>query len=326
MNRRQFIGLIGGTLAAWPFSARAQQSAMPVIGVLALTAPAKEPQYDAVFRQGLGESGFVEGKNVAIEYRWVDDRYDLLPAMLTDLVRQRVSVLVASTDPAAIAAKTIGLSIPIVFIVGGDPVQMGLVTSMNRPGANFTGTTVLNAGLLPKRLEFLHEVSPAATNFAALVNPANPNADTLSKAMLAAASTLGLQLHILSASTESDFEKVFATVAELRCGGLLIGGDPFFIGRDQQLGALTLRYAVPAITQYRDFAKGGGLMSYGGIRADVYRQAGVYAGRVLKGEKPADLPVFQATKVELVINLKTAKALGLTIPPTLLARADEVIE
>jgi putative ABC transport system substrate-binding protein len=325
MRRRDFITLLGGT-AVWPFSARAQQAAMPVIGVLALTAPAREPQYDAAFRHGLGETGFVEGNNVAIEYRWVDDRYDLLPAMLTDLVRQQVSVLVASTDPAAFAAKTMGLSIPIVFIVGGDPVQMGLVASVNRPGGNFTGATVLNAGLLPKRLEFLHEVVPAATNFAALVNPANPNADTLSEAMQAAASTLGLQLHIFHASTELDFEKVLATLAEHRYGGLLFGGDPFFIGRDQQLGALTLRHAVPAITQYRDFAKGGGLMSYGGIRADVYRQAGVYAGRVLKGEKPADLPVFQATKVELVINLKTAKVLGLTVPPTLLARADEVIE
>ena len=283
MRRRAFMTLLGSAAAAWPLAARAQHPAIPVIGFLGNMAPGKAPQLEAAFRQGLSESGFVEGMNVAIESRWVGDRYDLLPAVLTDLVRQRVALIVVTTDTAALAAKTAAAGVPIVFAIGGDPVEMGLVASMNRPGGNLTGVTGLNAALLPKKLELLHELLPAATNIAALVNPANPNAEALSKAMHAAARTLGLQLHVLRAVNEGDFDRVFATLVELRSEGLLIGGDPFLISRERQLAALALRHAVPTISNYRDFATAGGLMSYGGRRAeDLFRPAGIYAGRILK--------------------------------------------
>jgi putative ABC transport system substrate-binding protein len=314
------------SLLAAPLGARAQQPPIPLIGFLRITAPGTAPDFDAAFRQGLSDSGFFEGKNVAIESRWVDHRYDLLPATLADLVRRHVAVIVVTTDPAALAAKTVTPSVPIVFTIGGDPVEMGLVASIRRPSGNLTGVTGLNATLLPKKLELLHELVPAASNIAALVNPANPNAETLSKAMQTAARDLGLQLHVLHAANEDDFNRVFATLVQLRSGGLLIGGDPFFISRNNQLAALALRHAVPTISHYREFATAGGLMSYGGRLVDLYRPAGVYVGRILKGEKPADLPVQQSTKVDLVINLKTAKALGLTIPPSVLARTDEVIQ
>ena len=265
---------------------------------------------------------------MAIEYRWADDQNDRLPALAADLASRQVSVIAApGSTPAALAAKAASTTIPIVFFTGANPVQVGLVASLNRPGGNLTGVTSLNVEVGPKRLELLHELIPTATVVALLVNPTNPPlAETLASDLQAAARSLGLQLHVLQARTEGDFDTVFANLVKLRVGGLVIGSDIFFVSRIEQLAALTVRHAVPAIFQYREFAASGGLMSYGGSLADSFRQVGTYAGRILKGEKPADLPVQQSTKVELFINLRTAKALGLTVPPTLLARADEVIE
>jgi putative tryptophan/tyrosine transport system substrate-binding protein len=325
VNRRAFMVVVGGALA-WRHTARAQQVSKRVIGFLNFTPPDKTPDLVGAFRQGLSESGFTEDQNVEIEYRWVDDRYDLLPEVLGDLAGRHVAVIVVSTDPGALVAKKVAAAIPIVFQIGGDPVEMGLVASLGRPGGNLTGMTGMNAALLPKKLELLHQLAPASTDIAALVNPANRNAETLSKELREAAAALGLQLHILHAANEADFNKVFATLVQLRPGGLVIGGDPFFIGRNEELARLALRHAVPTISHYREFATAGGLMSYGGRLADNYHQLGVYVARILKGERPADLPVQQSTKAELVINLKTAKALGIDVPPSLLARADEVIE
>jgi len=300
---------------------------MPVIGFISVTQPGKEPHVEAAFRQGLSESGYVEGKNVAIEMRWVDDRYDLVAATLTDFVNRRVAVIVVGISPAAEAATPLATEIPVVFAVGGDPVQMGLVASMARPGGHLTGITGLNAALLPKKLELLHELVPAANSLAALMNPSLTNGEAQSKTLLDSARALGLQLHILHAANENDFGIVFAKLDQLRPGGLVIGGDPFFIGRYEQLAALAQRHAVPTVSQYREFAAAGGLMSYGGDLADdQMRPMGVYAGRILKGERAADLPVLQTTRVGLVINLKTAKAIGVSVPSSLLRRADEVIE
>jgi putative ABC transport system substrate-binding protein len=275
----------------------------------------------------LSQSGYVEGQNVIIEYRWADGQYDRLPTLAADLVRRQVTVIAATagTLPAR-AARAATTTIPIVFSLGGDPVELGLVDGFNRPGGNLTGVTTLTGELGPKRLELLHEVIPTATSVAVLVNPANSNVETFSRDMQAAARTLGLQLHILNASTERDLDTVFASLVQLRAAALLIGADPFFTSRSEQLAALTIRHAVPTIYQGREFAVAGGLMSFGGSFAESYSRAGVYTGRILKGEKPADLPVMQMTMVELVINLKTAKAIGLTVPLALLARADEVIE
>jgi putative ABC transport system substrate-binding protein len=328
MQRREFVTLLGGAAVSplvCPSSARAQQSAMPVIGFLHSGSPSEGTRYVPAFRNGLKEAGYVEGQNVTIEYRWAENQYDRLPALAADLVRRQVTVI-AANNPAALPAKAATTTIPIVFTVGFDPVAVGLVASLNRPGGNLTGITSLNLEIGPKRLELLHEVVPTATIIALLVNPTNPNAETLSRNLQAAARTLGLQLHVLHASTEHDLDSIFATLAQLRAGGLMIGPDAFFRTRSEQLAALTLRYAMPTITQYREFAAAGGLMSYGSSTADQSWQAGVYTGRILKGEKPAELPVHQASKVELIINLKTAKAFGLTVALPLLGRANEVIE
>jgi putative ABC transport system substrate-binding protein len=275
--------------------------------------------------RGLSEAGYIEGRNVAVEYRWADEQYDRLPALAADLVRRRADVI-AANQISAEAAKAATATIPIVFTTALDPVQLGLVVALNRPGGNLTGVTTLNVELLPKRIELLHQLSPTATDLALLVNSTNPSAGALSRDAHAAARSLGLHLHVLEASSESDFEPVFTKLALIRVGGLVIGPDPFFVGRSPQLAALALHKAVPTVFEFRQFVSAGGLMSYGGSLTDVYRLAGVYVGRVLKGEKPADLPVHQSTKVELMINLKTAHALGLAVPASLLARADEVIE
>jgi putative ABC transport system substrate-binding protein len=328
MRRREFISLFGAAAAMpvlAPLVARAQQAGMPVIGFLN-SASAKEYAFAAAaFREGLSETGYVEGRNVAIEYRWAEDRYDRLPALAADLVRRQVDVIVANT-PAAPLAKAATTTIPIVFLTAADPVKTRLVASLNRPGGNLTGVSILNVELGPKRLELLHGLLPRATAAALLVNPTHPAAEIVSRDLQAAAPTLGLQLHILRASSDSDFDMAFASLRQLKAAGLVIGPDAFFNSRSSQLAALTIRHAVPAISPYRSFAAAGGLMSYGGSRGEPFRQVGVYAGRILKGEKPADLPVQQSTKLELIINFKTAKALGITVPLPLLGRADEVIE
>jgi putative ABC transport system substrate-binding protein len=319
--------LLGGTIA-WPMAARAQQPAVPVIGYLGSESRDVFAGRLRAFRQGLSETGYVEGDNVAIEYRWADNQRDRFPALLADLVGRKVTVIAAVTGtPPALAAKAATTTIPIVFATAGDPVALGLVASLNRPGGNLTGVATLTVELGPKQLEVLHELVPTATIIALLVNPTNPtNAETLSRDLRAAARTLGLQLHILHASTERDFDAVFASLPRLRAGALVIGSDPFFNSRSQQLAALALRHAMPTMCPFREYAMAGGLISYGNSFADAHRQVGAYTGRILKGEKPADLPIQQSVKVELIINLKTARALGLTLPLTLLGRADEVIE
>jgi putative ABC transport system substrate-binding protein len=327
MNRRSLITLLGGA-AAWPLVAHAQQSAMPVIGFLGTISPDRWASRLHAFRQGLSETSYVEDRNVGIEYRWAEGQFDRLPALAADLVRRQVSVIAApESTPAAFAAKAATTTIPIVFSVGVDPVAVGLVASLNRPGGNLTGVTNLNAEILPKRLELMHELVPTATTIALLVNPSNPLvAETESRDAQTAARTLGLQLHVLHASTDRDFDTVFASLAQMRAVALVINTDVFFNSRSEQLAALALRHTVPAIFQYREFVASGGLMSYGTSTTDVFRQVGIYASRLLRSESPADLPVQQVTKIELIINLKTARTLGLTVPLSLLGRADEVIE
>jgi putative ABC transport system substrate-binding protein len=328
IRRRAFLTALGAA-AAWPFATRAQQQqgALPVIGFLnAATPQGYAPQLSA-FLAGLGEAGYRDGQNVTIEYRWAENHDDRLPALVADLIHRQVTVIAATTTAASRAATVATTTIPIIFETGADPVQLGLVKSLARPGGNVTGVTQTNQEVTPKRLQLLHELVPAATLMALLVNPASPyQAQTQTSATLAAARTLGLDLHVLNASNESDFDAVFTSIVQLRAGGLVIAADPFFIGRSEQLAALTVRHAVPTIFETHEFAVAGGLMSYGAPIGETYRLAGNYTGRVLKGDKPADLPVQLATKVELFINLKTAKALGITFPLTLLGRADEVIE
>ena len=300
---------------------------MPVVGLLTSRAPGDTPQLLAAFRQGLKDSGFVEGQNVAIEYRFAGNQNERLPALAADLVHRQVAVIAATTTPAALAAKAATATIPIVFELGADPVQLGLVPNFNRPGANVTGVTQLNTEVAPKRLELLHELIPTTSLMALLLDPTDPtNADTQSTSVLSAAQRLGLKVHVLNASSEPDFDRVFASVMQLRAGGLVIGAHGFFTARSEQLGALAARHAVPAAYENREFVAAGGLVSYGGGISDAYRLAGVYAARILKGEKPAELPVQQSTKVEMFLNLKAAKALGITVPLPLLGRADEVIE
>ena len=325
MRRRDFI--VGGAAATWPLAAQAQQPALPVVGFLNGGSAWEFAPNAAAFRQGLIETGYIEGHNVFIDYRWAEGHYERLPTMAADLVRRQVTVIAAGAIPAALAAKAATTTIPIVFSVGGNPIELGLVTSLNRPGANLTGQSNLSVELGPKRLELLHLLVPTATTIAVLVNPTNPLTEHLLRDLQEAARTLGVQLHALPVSTERDIDSAFTTLVQLRAGALVIGSDAFFTSRGEQLAAIAFRHAVPTISQWREFAAAGGFMSYGGgSNADAYRLVGVYTGRILKGEKPADLPVQQTAKVELIINLKTAKALGIEVPPTLLARADEVIE
>ena len=326
MRRREFITLMGGSMAAWPRAAHAQQPAMPVIGFLHGASPEAYAPMMTAFRQGLKEAGYVEGHNVAIEYRWAEGHYDRLPALAADLVRRQVAEIVTVGTPAALAAKAASSTIPIVILVGIDPVQIGLVASLNRPGGNVTGLAVLTVEVAAKRLEVLHELLRTSAAVALLVNPNNPLTEPETKGVRDAARSLGLQLHVLDASTEGEIDAAFGKLIELRAGGLLVSVDAFLINQRDQIVALAARHAVPAIYGVREFAAAGGLMSYGTDLADAYRQVGIYAGKILKGAKPADLPVQQVARVEFVINLKTAKTLGLTFPITLLGRADEVIE
>ena len=325
MRRRQFITLLGGAAAGLPLAARAQQPAVPVIGWLGSSARVEAAQV-AAFWYGLQETGFREGENVAIEYRWTDDHFKRLPLLTADLVQRQVTLMVAGGIPAVLAAKAATTRIPIVFTVAGDPVELGLVASLNRPGGNLTGVSSLSVELGSKRLELLHEMIPTASLIGLLVNPSNPNAEILLRDAQRAAGILGLQFQVLHATGEQEFDAVFESLARFRAGGLVISNAGLFNRRSEQLGALSTRHAVPTIFQFREFAAAGGLMSYGGSSDEGYGRLGSYAGRILKGEKAADLPVQQITKVELIINLKTARALGLTVPPSLLARADEVIE
>jgi putative tryptophan/tyrosine transport system substrate-binding protein len=326
MRRREFITLIGGA-AAWPLVAQAQQRPLPVIGFLNGRAPGNLPKLLAAFRQGLNDTGYVEGENVAIEYRFAENRNERLPALAEDLVRRQVSVIAATGAPAALAAKAATSTVPIVFETGGDPIKLGLVANLNRPGGNVTGATQLVQEVEPKLLELLHELLPSVRIVALLVNPTDPAlAEATKSAVSAAAHNLGLEVQILNASSEHDLDEVFKKLTELRAGALMIGGDALFTSHSGQLAGLAVRHGVPAFYKGREFAAAGGLIAYGSDIADSYRLAGNYTGRVLKGEKPADLPVQHATKIQLIINFKTAKALGITVPLTLSGRADEVIE
>jgi putative ABC transport system substrate-binding protein len=325
MRRREFITLLGGTAAAWPFAARAQQPTMPVVGFLRSATLADVPHWVAAFRQGLKEAGFVEGQNVAIEFRSADNQLDRLPALVADLIRQPVAVIVGNTD-AALAAKAATTTVPIVFASGSDPVRDGLVASLNRPGGNVTGLVYFAAVLGAKRLELLRQLVPGATTIAVLVNPNTPLTEAERKDVQAAAQAIGQQLIIFDISSDRDIETAFAAFVQRGAGALLVGTGGFLNSNRERIAAVANRHALPASYSQREGVVAGGLMSYGPSISDAYRQAGIYSGRILNGEKPADLPVIRSTKFELVLNLKTAKALGLTIPPSLLVAADEVIE
>jgi putative tryptophan/tyrosine transport system substrate-binding protein len=324
MRRRNFLGILGS--AALPLVARAQQPTNPVIGFLNGTSPQGYRRFLLAFHRGLNETGYVEGRNIEVEYRWAEGRYERLPALAADLVRRQVTVIVATSTPANVIARAATTEIPIVFTTSSDPVELGLVASLNRPGGNVTGAATLNEEVDSKRLEILHELVSSATTVALLVNPNRPGVQAQSASLEAAAHSMGLRIIVLNAGSESEIDEAFANLAKHGAGALLVHTDAFFFSRRDQLIDLAKRHAVPATFDRREFTELGGLMSYGGSVTDVYYLAGIYTGRILKGEKPADLPVQQSTKVELVINLKTAKMLGLTVPPTLLAGADEVIE
>jgi putative tryptophan/tyrosine transport system substrate-binding protein len=321
MRRRDFVTLLGSAAAAWPLAARAQQAALPVVGFVNSASVGGFGFLVDAFRQGLKETGYIEGQNVAVEYRWAEGQYDRVPVIALELVSRQVAVIVANS-PGVQAITTI----PIVFTTAADPVQVGLVASLARPGSNVTGVTQMNEEVAPKRLQMVRELLPAATMIGVLINPTNSQTERLLKDLDTSSHTLGLQLHVLHASAERDFIAAFATLAQLRASALVIAPDGFLLSRSEELAALAVHHAVPTIFQDRPFVTAGGLMSYGGSTADSYRLAGVYTGRILKGEKPADLPVQQSTRIELIINLKTAKTLGVAVPLALLARADEVIE
>ena len=326
MRRRAFIKLVGGAAAVWPLAARAQQSAIPVIGYLNFGSPESDVSRLTGLRRGLNQAGYVEGRNFVIEYRWAGNQTDRLPALAADLVQLRVAVIVAAGFPAVPAAKAATTSIPIVFSVGADPVQFGVVASLNRPGGNLTGVNGFVGELGAKQLALLHELVPSAATIGFLENPNNPISEVTTKDVLAAAPVIGLKAQVSKVGTDREIDAAFASLVQARTGALLVGGDPFFNNRIERLIELAARHAIPTMYLFREFVVAGGLISYGTSLIEQYRQVGLYTGRILKGEKPADLPVIQATKLELVINLKTAKALGLQIPDRLLAIADEVIE
>jgi putative tryptophan/tyrosine transport system substrate-binding protein len=326
MKRRELLKFLGGAALVWPLAAHAQQKRVPVIGWLGATSPGPVAPYLTAFRQGLSETGYVEGQNVAIEYRWAEGHYDRLPALAADLVSRKVDAIVTGSGPSALPAKSATATIPIIFFTGGDPVADGLVASLARPGGNLTGVSALATELMPKLLELLSELVPQARVIALLVNPNNPVTEPMIQDVQQAAHAKGVQLLVVQAGTEGEIDAAFASLLQLHADALVVGTDPFFAGRLEQLVALASRHTVPAIYWKREFAAEGGLISYGASIASAYRKAGIYAGRILKGEKPANLPVQQPTTFELVINLKTAKALGLTVPPSIMARADEVIE
>jgi putative ABC transport system substrate-binding protein len=327
VRRREFITLVGGSAAAWPLAVGAQQSALPVVGYLSARSPAEAASVLAAFRQGLGESGYFEGKNVTIEYRWAEGHYDRLPVLAEELVRRGVAVIAATGgEPSPLAAKAATATLPIVFTIGGDPVAIGLVASLSRPGGNLTGTTIMAVDMVPKRLDFTCQLVPNATAIAMLINPNFPMALAEARGVQDAARTLGVQINVLNASSESEIDAAFANLIEQKVGALMVGTDPLLLGQRDQLARLAARHAIPTMYFLREFVQAGGLMSYGPDIRRGYRQAGVYTGYILKGTKPADLPVLLPTSFLLSVNLKTAKALGLTLPPTLLALADEVIE
>jgi putative tryptophan/tyrosine transport system substrate-binding protein len=326
LKRREFVSLLCGAAAAWTLAARAQQSAMPVIGFLSSLTQADSVRFDAAFRRGLSDMGYVEGQSVSVEYRWITDHYDPLPAMAIDLVQRQAAVIAAIGPPAVLAAKAATTTIPIVFVTGADPLKFGLVSSFNRPGGNITGIWMVTTVLAQKRLQLLHELVPKADSIGLLVNPTSPVAEPQTRDAQAAAGALGLKLIVLNAVTESDFDQVFATLLQQRSAALFVSADPFLSSRREHLVALSARHAIPTLYEYREFVEAGGLMSYGTVLGEGYYKGGVYAGRILKGASPADLPVEQVNKLELVINLKTARTLGLEIPSILLALADEVVE
>jgi len=326
VKRRQFIALIGGAAAVWPLAARAQQAAMPVIGYLNNGSPESDVPRLTGLRRGLNQTGYVEGRNLMIEYRWAGNQADRLPELAADLVQLRVAVIVATGTPPALAAKAASTSIPIVFGVGADPVPLGLVASLNRPGGNLTGFNTLSGEVGAKGLALLHELLPGTATIGFLGNPSNPTFELITRDLLAAAAIIGLKVEVLKAGTDSEIDAAFASAVQARTGALLVEADPLFITRIERLVALAARHGIPTVYSFREFVVAGGLISYGTSLIEDWRQIGLYTGRILKGEKPADLPVVQATKIQLIINLKTAKTLGLEVPATLLALADEVIE
>jgi putative ABC transport system substrate-binding protein len=326
VRRREFSTLLGGAVAGWPHLARAQQPAMPVVGFMNVGTHDGNDYLRLAFLKGLTETGYIDGQNVTIEYHWAEDHDDRLPGLMADLVRRRVSVIAATSTPAALATKGLTATIPIVFETAGDPIKLGLVASLNRPGHNITGVTQLSSELVSKRLGLLHDLIPTATTIGLLVNPNDPRTETQTIDMQAAAHALGLQMQVVNASNEVEIDNAFTSLSQLRVGALLVGTSNMFRNRRERLAELAAQRRMPTIYQYREFAAAGGLISYGTSLTDAYRQAGIYTGRVLKGDKPADLPIMRPTKFELVINLKTAKALGLSIPSGVLAIADEVIE